>query len=191
MVTFLRAEAIEEGTDPAPRRLDRAFRRVTEEGLELGEDLFNRVEIGRIGGQEAERGPRPLDSGPHGGPLVATEIVQDDDITGRQRGEKALFYISKEARAVDRAVEDTGSGQTVAPEGRYEGQGVPMPMGPCGDQSLAAGTAPMAAGHIGLGPRLINEHQPAGIKLALGAPPPGPLPRDVRTRLLGGRKTFF
>ena len=129
MVTFLRPEAIEEGANPAPRRLDRAFSRLAQEGFELGEDLFNRIEIGRIGGQEAQRGARPLNGGPHGGTLVAAEIVQDDDIAGRQRGEEALCHIGEEAGAVDRTIEDTGGGKAVTPEGRHEGQGLPMAIG--------------------------------------------------------------
>ena len=191
MAAFLRSEAIKEGSDPSPCRLDRAFSRVAEAGFELGEDLFNRVEIGRIGGQEAQRGARPLNGGSHGGALVAAEIVQDDDIAGSQRGEEALFHIGEEAGAVDRALEDTGGGQAVAPEGRHEGQGLPMPIGPRGGQPLATRATAVAAGHISLGPRLINKYEPVGIKLALRALPAGSAPRDVRARLLGGRETFF
>ena len=122
---------------------------------------------------------------------MAAEIVQDDDITGRQSGEEALFHIGEEAGAVDRAIEDTGSGQAVAPEGSHEGQGLPMAIGPRGGQPLATRTATVAAGHIGLGPRLINEYEPVGIKLALGALPACAPPHDVRALLLGGRETFF
>ena len=186
MAAFFRSEAVEEGANPAPRRLDGAFRRVAQEGFELGEDLFNRVEIGRIGRQEAQRGARLLNGGPHGGTLVAAEIVQDDDIADRQSGEEALFHIGEEAGAVDRAIEDTRGGKAVTPEGRHEGQGLPMTIGARGGQPLAAWAAAVAAGHIGLGPRLINEHQPVGIKLALGALPTSPTPRDVRALLLGG-----
>ena len=58
MATFLRAEVMEQGPDPAPRRLDAAFGRVAEQSFELSEDLLNRVEIGGIRRQEAQRGPR-------------------------------------------------------------------------------------------------------------------------------------
>ncbi len=157
MAAFFRSEAIEEGADSAPRRLDGAFSRLAESGFELGEALFNRVKIGRIGGQEAQRGARPLDGCPPGGPLVAAEIVQDDDIAGSQSGEEALFHIGEEAGAIDRAIADTGGGQAVAPEGSPEGQGLPMTIGPRGGQPRAAGAAAVAARHSGLGPRLIKN----------------------------------
>ena len=53
MSTFLRPEAVEEDSDAAPRRLDRAFGRVAEQGFELGKDLLNRIEIGGVRGEEA------------------------------------------------------------------------------------------------------------------------------------------
>ena len=69
MTTFRRAEVREQGPDPAPRRLDRAFGGVAEQRFELSEDLFNRVEIGRIRRQEAQRGPRSLKGLRTAGPL--------------------------------------------------------------------------------------------------------------------------
>ena len=59
---------------------------------------------------------------------MAAEIVQDDDIAGRQSGEEALFHIGEEAGAVDRAIEDTGGGKAVTPEGRHERQRLPVAM---------------------------------------------------------------
>ena len=191
MATFLRSEAIEQGPDPSPRRLDRAFGRLAQEGFELGEDLFNRVEIGRIGRQEAEGGPGPFNGQPHSWAFVAAEIVQDDDVASSQGREETLFHIGEEAGAVDRALEDTGGSNAVATEGGHESQRLPVAIRPRGDQPLAARAAAVAAGHIGLGPRLINEHEPVGIKPALRALPTGATPRDIGPLLLGGRETFF
>ena len=55
MGTFLRPKAVEEGSDTAPRRGD-----VAEQGFELGKDLFNRIEIGRVRRKETQRGPTRL-----------------------------------------------------------------------------------------------------------------------------------
>ena len=188
---FVGLEAVKEGPDPAPRRLDAAFGRVAEQSFELSEDLFNRVEIGRIRRQEAQRGPGSLKGPPHSQALVAAEIVQDDDVAGSQGGEETLFHIGEEAGAVDRAIEDTGGNNAVAPEGGHESQGLPMAIRPRGDQPLATWAAAVAPGHIGLGPRLINEHEAAGIKPALSTLPTGAPPRDIGPLLLGGRQTFF
>ena len=54
---FLRFEAVQQRPDLSPRRLNGTFGRVAEQGFEFGEDLFNRVEIGGVEREEAERGP--------------------------------------------------------------------------------------------------------------------------------------
>ena len=109
VATFLRPEAVQQRPDPPPRRLNRPFGRVAEQGFELGKDLFNRVEIGGVGRQEAECGPRALNGGAHGGTLVAAQIVHNDDSARRERGQQTLFDIGQEAGPVDRAIEDTRS----------------------------------------------------------------------------------
>ena len=174
---FVGPEAVQEGPDPPPRCLDGAFGGAPEERFELGEALFKRVEIGRIRRQEAQRGPRSLNGHPHSRARVAAEIVHDDDIARSESREQAVFHIGQEAGAVDRAVEDTGGGNTVVAEGGHESQGLPV--------ALRAAT--VAAGHIRLGPRLINKHKVVGIKAALQTLPTRPAPRDVGPLLLGGR----
>lgn len=191
MATFLRAEVMEQGPDPAPGCLDAAFGRVAQQRFELGEDLFNRVEIGGIRGQEAQRSSGSLNGLPHSRAFVAAEIVQDDDVARGEGREQALLHIGEEAGAVDRAIEDTGSNNPVVAQGGHERQGLPMAIRPRGNQALAARAAAVVPGHIGLGPRLINEHEPAGIKPALSTLPAGALPGDIRPLLLGGHETFF
>ena len=191
VAAFLRPEAVQQRPGPPPGRLNGAFGRVAEQGFKLGEDLFNRVEVGGVGRQEAERGPHPLNGGPHGGTLVAAQIVHNDDIARRERWQQTLFDIGQEAGTIDRAIEDTRSRKAVVAERRHEGQRLPVPMGPGRAQPLAAGAAAMAASHIRLGPGLIQEDEPARVKLALRALPPAAALRDVRPILLGGRQTFF
>jgi hypothetical protein len=49
----------------------------------------------------------------------------------------------------------------------------------------------MAPGHVGLGPGLVDEHQPMGSDAALVLLPPGPPAGDVRPILLAGEHGFF
>ena len=191
VAAFLRFEAVQQGADPPPGRFNGAFGRVAEQSFELGEDLFNRVEVGGVGWQEAQRGPHPLNGGPHGGTLVAAQIIHNDDIARRERWQQTLFDRGQEAGTIDRAIEDTRRGQAVGAERRHEGQRLPVPMGPGRAQPLALGAAAMTASHIRLGPGLIQEYEPAWIKLALRALPPAAALRDVRPILLGGRQAFF
>ena len=74
---------------------------------------------------------------------------------------------------------------------RHEGQRLPVPVGAGRPQPLPPGAAPVAAGHVRLGPGLIQEHEAARIKLALRALPPPPALRDIRPILLGGHEAFF
>jgi hypothetical protein len=49
----------------------------------------------------------------------------------------------------------------------------------------------MPAGHIGLGPGLVEEHQAPGVKPALVRLPPRPPAGDVGAILLAGMQAFF
>ena len=191
VATFLRFEAVQQRPDPPPRRLNGAFGRVAEQGFEFGEDLFNRVEIGGVGRQEAQRGPHPFNGGPHGRTLMAAQIVQNDDIARSKRWQQTLFDISQEAGSVDRAIKDTRRGNTIVAQRRHEGQGVPVPVGAGRAQPLAAETAAMTTGHVRLSPGLIEEDEAARTKSALRVPPPLAVLRDVRPILLGGCEAFF
>ena len=191
VAAFLRAEAVEQGAEPPPGRFHGPFGRVAQQGFELGEDLFNGVEIGGVGRQEAQRGPHPFNGCPHGRTLVAAQIVHNDDIARSEGRQQTLFDIGQEAGAVDRAVEDAGSGHAVVAQRRYESQRLPVPVGAGCPQPLAPGAAAMAAGHVRLGPGLIQEHEAPRVKLALRALPLSAALHDVRPLLLGGHQTFF
>ena len=191
VAAFGRAEAVQQRPEPPPGRLNGAFGRVAEQSFELSEDLFDRVEIGGVGRQEAEGGPRLLNGRPHGGPLVAAQIVHNDDIARDERRQQTLFDRGQEAGAVDRAIKDTRSGQPVVAQRRHEGQRLPVAVGPGRSQPLAPGAAAMATGHVGLGPGLIQEHEATWIQLALPALPPAAAAHDVRPVLLGGHQAFF
>ncbi len=191
VAAFLRAETVEQGAEPPPGRRHGPFGRVAEQGFELGEDLFNRVEIGGVGRQEAQRGVHPFNGCPHGGLLVAAQIVHNDDIARSEGRQQTLFDIGQEAGAVDRAIEDARSGHAVVAQRRHEGQRVPVAVGAGRPQPLAPGAAAMATSHVGLGPRLVQEDEAPRIKLALRASPLPAALRDVRPLLLGGHQAFF
>ena len=61
----------EQVADVAPAGLDRARISFAPQGLELGEDLFDRIEIGRVAGQEEQFGPGGADQTAHDLALVA------------------------------------------------------------------------------------------------------------------------
>lgn len=54
--------------------------------LELGEDLFDWVEVGRVFRQEEELGACRTDGPADSMPLVAAEVIHDDDVVRPQGG---------------------------------------------------------------------------------------------------------
>ena len=160
-------------------------------GFELGEDLLDRIEIGRVARQEEQLGTGGADRAAHGLALVTAKIVHDDDVAGAEGGRQKLLDIGAKAGAVDRPVDDTGSGDAVVAQGRQKGQGAPATLRHLGDQASAAAAAPVPAGHVGLGPGLVDKHQAPRVKPALMRLPPGPAAGDVGAILLAGVQAFF
>ena len=81
----------EQVADVAPADLDRAGIGFAQQGLELGEDVFDWIEIGRVAGQEEQLGAGSADQATHGFSLVAAEIVHRDDVTGVEGRHEELF----------------------------------------------------------------------------------------------------
>src|SRR6516162_6227802 len=159
---FLGFEAVEECADAAPGGLGGARIGFAQQGLELGEDLLDRVEVGRVTRQEEQLGAHAADQLANRLALVAAEVVHDDNVAGAEGGDQELFDVSAEAGAVDRPVDDAGGGDPVAAQCRQKGQCPPAAVRQLGDQTDATRRAPVAAGHIGLSPGFVDEHQALG-----------------------------
>ena len=104
---------------------------------------------------------------------------------------KELLDIGAKAGAVDRPVNDAGRGDAVVPQCCQKSQRAPAALRHLRDQPDAAGRAPVAAGHVGLGPGLVDEHQASGVKPALMRFPPDPAAGNVGAILLAGVQRFF
>jgi hypothetical protein len=95
--------------DACPGALDGSFGCFSQQMFELGEDLFDRVEIGAIGRQEEQPCAGSPDRGTNGSALVAAEIIQDDDVAWPKRWDENFFDVETEGLAVDRTVENLRS----------------------------------------------------------------------------------
>ena len=184
-------ELTEECADLAPGRLDCALVGLAQEGLELGEDLLDGIEVGTVGRKKEQLGADGSDEAADGLALVATEIIDDDDVARAERWQKHLLDIGQEAAAIDRTVDDAGGIDPIASEGCQESHGPPAALRHLGEQPLPARCPAAQARHVGLGPGLVDEDQPRRIKLALVGLPASALVRDVWTILLGGEQRFF
>ena len=175
----------------APGLLDGAFLGVSHPVLYLGEGLLDRIEVGRVWRQEAEGCAGSPDALAHGGGFVAAEIVHDDDVAWFEDRDELLLDIGAEARAVDRSVEDAGSGEPVAARGAEEGHCAPVAVRGKAAQALAPRPPAAQRRHVGLDPGFVDEDQPAGIEAALPGSPPLSLAGDVGPGLLKGEQRFF
>ena len=168
-----------------------AFLRHAHPVLDLGEGLFDGVEVGRIGRQEPKPGVGGPDGLSDGFRFVASEIVHDDDVSGPQDLDELLFDVGPEADAVDRAVEDAGCYQAITAKRRQKGHGAPMAVRCVGKKALALWSPSPDGGHVGLDPGLVDEHQALGIEPVLPTLPTSPAAGNRRPRPLKGEQRFF
>jgi hypothetical protein len=66
-----------------------------------------------------------------------------------------------------------------------------MALRTCGVNPLTPQRAPVPAGHIGFGPRFIQENQLGGVQATLPTPPGPARPRNIRAVLLAGAECLF
>ena len=160
-------------------------------GLELGEGHFDRIEIGAISGQISDGGTLGRNQLGHAGDLVRGEVIEDDDVALFELWAEDFAEVSGEDLGIDRAFDEEGCGQPVAPERSNEGGRFPMALGYGGHAALAPERAPIKPRHLGVEARLVDKHQPGAVPLRLGFAPPAPCGPHVRPRLLGGVRRFF
>ena len=120
--------------------------------LELGEDLLDRIEVGRIFGQKHEARPDGSDGLSHRLSLVGAEIVEDDDVAWLEGRREELFDIGAEAFAVNGAVEQTGRIDAVIAQGGKKRRGLPAAMRNLVDEALAFRRPTAQPGHVGFRP---------------------------------------
>ena len=99
---------------------------LSQQSLELGEDLLDRIEVGGVFRQEDEAGSDSPDRLPHRPSLVGAEIVEDHDVAWLEGRHEELFDIGAEAFAVDGPVEQAGRVDAVVAQSGEERRGLPM-----------------------------------------------------------------
>lgn len=135
--------------------------------------------------------PCGADGAADGDALVAAQVVEHDDVTWLERGDKELLDPGEEDHAVNWAIDDAGRLDPIRPQCGKEGHSLPVAVRNAGHQALAKGGAAMGSGHVGLGPGLVHEDEARGGKAALVAVPALTLGGDVGPMLLGGVQAFF
>jgi hypothetical protein len=135
--------------------------------LDLGEGLFDRIEVGRVWRQIPEPCAGRFEQAAQGSRLVAAEIVHDDDVARPKLRNENLLNIGAEAFAVDGTIEQARCGETVAAQGAKERQCPPVAVWREAAHPLAFWPPSAQWGHVGLDPGLIDKDQASGIELGL------------------------
>src|SRR5665213_1723619 len=107
--------------------------------FELGEGIFDRIELGTIGWQIAEFCTAGLNSLPDAHDLVGGQIVHDDEVARAQGWRQHLLDPGQEAFAVHRSVQKHWCNEARKRKAADEGDGLPMPVRNCGAATLALG----------------------------------------------------
>ena len=123
---FLGREPIQQVADAPLGRFGGPLGGVAQQQLELGEDLFDQVEVRAAGRKEQQVGACLPDRPPDGHSLVAGEIVYHDHVLRCQRRHKEAFDIDAKRIAVDRSVEDERGVDPADPQGGNERYGALM-----------------------------------------------------------------
>ncbi len=117
---------------------------------------------------------------------MAGKIIQYHQVTPPQvRGQEA-FAKPREAKAVERTIQNHRSPSAIQRDGMDQGGGVPVSAGARVYQAHPLFGPAAEPTHVGLQPGFIDEHQPLRIDFGLSAAPLGACLSDVRTILLGG-----
>lgn len=156
--------------------------------FEFGEDVFDRVQVGRIGRQVNQFGPHGFDRGRRYGGPVAREIVEHHEIARPQMRREDLFAEAGKAESVDRTVENHRGPRPLETDGMHQRVSLPVTAGNRVDQPLAGGGPASQPSHARLQACFVDEHEPLGIDVVLaGLPISAPL-GDVGAVLFGGAR---
>jgi hypothetical protein len=71
--------------DGAGNGVERSGGGLSKEAFELGEDLLDRIEVGRVFGKKQEPSAHGLNGVSHGFSFMGAKIVEDDNVVGFER----------------------------------------------------------------------------------------------------------
>ena len=164
---------------------------LAQDGFELGEQLFNWVEIGAVCRKVDKNRAALFDGFSYAGDLVNRDIIHEHDVTSLQRRSQDLFDIGAKGFTVHRTFEHERRGHAVVPQRGDKGRGLPIAVQDLLDQTLSARGATIETGDVARDAGFIDENQPLWIKPWLSPSQGSASGRDVRSILLGGVQAFF
>jgi hypothetical protein len=165
--------------------------RRSEERLELGERLFDRIKVGTVRRQKPDVRADGFNRRADLRLFVHHEVIEDDDIARAERRHQNLFDVGEKADIVDRAIEDRRSADPVDRQRGDHRRRLPMTAGRVVVQPDAPRAATVAAQEIGRDTALVQKDVLAGVVQRQRVTPRAALRGDVRPSLFVGVYGFF
>ena len=164
---------------------------LAEDGFELGEHLFDWIEVRAVSGKVEKNGATRFDGFLNSGDLMHRNVVHEHDLAFLQGRSQDLLDVGSKCLAVHRAFEYERRRHPVVAQRGDEGRGLPVAVQNLVDQAFAARGAAIEASDIVGDAGFIDENQSSRIKLWLLPSQGSTIGRDVWSILLGGVKAFF
>ena len=189
--TFSRTELGHECADRAVEPANGALSGFAQERFELAVSKLDGIKVRRVFRQISQRGPHLLNGLADAGNLVRREVIGDDNIVALECGDQAVLDIGPKHLPVHGAFDHHRGGHSVAAQGRYEGDRLPLSERNAADQPDTARSTPAKPHQIGAHRSLVDKYQPSGVKHALLPHPAPARADDVPPLPFGGLQAFF
>jgi len=137
-LAFVGGEFVEQLANALEQVVGVSFPGFAQEVLEFGKDLLDRVQAGRVGGQEQPMCASGFNGVSHRLALVASQIIEHDHIAGAKRRHQELFDVAAEYLTIDRPVDHAWASIRSWRRAMRIVVVPPVSMGKFGLQSLAA-----------------------------------------------------
>ena len=188
---FVWLELFEDGFEGIADGIEAAWVHLFEQTFDLGEDLFDRVEVGAVGRQVDKVHPCAFEALADTGNLVSGQIIDNDNAARLHLGDQAFLQPLAEDHAVHRAWQQVRGEDAIMRQACDKGGCHPVAMWSLGEELSAFVTPAMAARHRGVGAGLIDKDQRTEVEARLGCCPELARQCDIRPVLLGREYGFF
>ena len=143
------------------------------------------------GGEVAQLGARSLDQLLDPRPLVGGQIVHDNDVAFRKRGNKAVFHPFLEEGGVDRTIVGLRRHEPAKAYAGDERDRLVVAVRHAEAQPPPAPATPAFARHLGGGGRFVDEDELVGVEIELSLEPFEAFLQPVWALLLRGVRGLF
>jgi hypothetical protein len=135
--------------------------------LQLGEHLLDRIHVWAVGRQIEEGSSTTFDRLFDAGYFMATEIIEDNNITSVELGSQHLLRPGPEAGTIDRSIEHARCVDPIVTERCEESCRLPMSVRCHAVDPFSLRRATVERRHVGRGPGLVDKDQLFGSQFSL------------------------